>query len=252
MNEEKQIWSPLCLPGSWVTGQLRHLYRVFALAIPTRRSFTSDFRCGTSPSYLHHLFRVSLELLFKLCDRRHVPQGFNFSLLQNGKMFSLTCPTKPFKLLGSSNEIRYRKVCWSLSGVEPVQLLERRRGQRRSWVHLSPQLRVLIWKTRAQEAQGGSQDTENWALAHTGDTQGETKARRGMASNEQVLPLTRLIMWSEVALLSRVRLFATLWTIAYQAPPSMGFSKQEYWSELPFPSPGDIPDPGIEPRSPIL
>ena len=50
--------------------------------------------------------------------------------------------------------------------------------------------------------------------------------------------------------LSRVRLFATLWTVAYQAPPSMGFSRQKYWSGLPFPSPGDLPDPGIEPRSP--
>ena len=40
--------------------------------------------------------------------------------------------------------------------------------------------------------------------------------------------------------------------IAYQAPLSMGFSRQEYWSELPFPSPGDLPDPGIEPGSPAL
>ena len=47
--------------------------------------------------------------------------------------------------------------------------------------------------------------------------------------------------------LSRVRLFATPWTIAYQASPSMGFSRQEYWNGLPFPSPGDLPDPGIKP-----
>ena len=46
--------------------------------------------------------------------------------------------------------------------------------------------------------------------------------------------------------------FATPWTVAYQAPPSMAFSRQEYWSGLPFPSPGDIPDPGIEPGSPAL
>ena len=57
---------------------------------------------------------------------------------------------------------------------------------------------------------------------------------------------------SQVKSLSRVRLFATPWTVAYQAPPSMGFSRQEYWSGLPFPSPGDLPDPGIEPRSPAL
>ena len=56
----------------------------------------------------------------------------------------------------------------------------------------------------------------------------------------------------KVKLLSRVRLFVTPWTVAYQAPPSMKFSMQEYWSGLPFPSPGDLPDPGIEPRSPAL
>ena len=56
----------------------------------------------------------------------------------------------------------------------------------------------------------------------------------------------------KVKLLSRVRLFATPWTVAYQAPPSMGFSRQECWSGLPFPFPGDLPDPGIEPRSPAL
>ena len=52
--------------------------------------------------------------------------------------------------------------------------------------------------------------------------------------------------------LSRVRLFATPWTVAYQAPQSMEFSRQEYWSGLPNPSPGDLPKPGIEPRSPAL
>ena len=56
----------------------------------------------------------------------------------------------------------------------------------------------------------------------------------------------------EVKLLSRVRLFATLWTVACQAPLSMGFSRQEYWSGLPCPSPGYFPDPGIEPGSPAL
>ena len=53
-------------------------------------------------------------------------------------------------------------------------------------------------------------------------------------------------------LLSRVQLFATPWTVAYQASQSMGFSRQEYWTGLPFPSPGDLPDPGIEPESPAL
>ena len=58
--------------------------------------------------------------------------------------------------------------------------------------------------------------------------------------------------WSEVKSLSRVRLFATPWTVAYQAPLSMGFSRQQYWSGSPFPSPGYLPDPGIKSRSPAL
>ena len=52
--------------------------------------------------------------------------------------------------------------------------------------------------------------------------------------------------------LSRVQLFVTPWTVAHQASLSMGFSRQEYWSGLPFPSPEDLPDPGIEPWSPAL
>ncbi|CAI9160192.1 unnamed protein product [Rangifer tarandus platyrhynchus] len=52
--------------------------------------------------------------------------------------------------------------------------------------------------------------------------------------------------------LGHVQLFATPWTAAHQAPPSMGFSRQEYWSGLPFPSPRDFPNPGIEPGSPAL
>ena len=56
----------------------------------------------------------------------------------------------------------------------------------------------------------------------------------------------------EVKSLRRVRLFATPWAVAYQAPPSMAFSRQEYWNGLPFPSPGDLLDPGIEPGSRAL
>ena len=53
----------------------------------------------------------------------------------------------------------------------------------------------------------------------------------------------------KVKSLSRVRLLVTPWAVAHQASQSMGFSRQEYWSGLPFPSPGDLPDPGMEPRS---
>ena len=58
--------------------------------------------------------------------------------------------------------------------------------------------------------------------------------------------------WIEMKLLSHVWLFVTPWTVAYQAPLSMEFSSQEYWSELPFPFPGDLPDSGIKPGSPTL
>ena len=56
----------------------------------------------------------------------------------------------------------------------------------------------------------------------------------------------------KVKSLSHVRLFGTLWTVVHRAPPPMGFSRQEYYSGLPFPSPGDLPNPGIEPRFPVL
>ena len=56
----------------------------------------------------------------------------------------------------------------------------------------------------------------------------------------------------KVKSLSCGQLFATPWTVAYQAPPSIGFSRQEYWSGLPFPSPGDLSNPGMELGSPAL
>ena len=59
-----------------------------------------------------------------------------------------------------------------------------------------------------------------------------------------------LISWWKS--LSCVWLFVTPWTVAHESPLSMGFSRQEYWSGLPCPPPGDLPDPGIEPRSPAL
>ena len=72
-----------------------------------------------------------------------------------------------------------------------------------------------------------------------------------------------VIHWNETAMglhkerkkvksLSRVQLCVTPWTVAHQTPPSMGFSRQEYWNGLSFLSPGVLPDPGIEPRSPTL
>ena len=57
---------------------------------------------------------------------------------------------------------------------------------------------------------------------------------------------------SESVRCSVVSVFVTPWTVAYQAPLSTGFSRPEYWSGEPFPSPGDLPDPGIECASPAL
>ena len=70
--------------------------------------------------------------------------------------------------------------------------------------------------------------------------------------NSTLDEMDRCSIQSEVKSFSHVRLFGTPWTVAYQSSPSMGFSWQEYQSGLPFPSPGDLPDPGIEPRSPTL
>ena len=74
----------------------------------------------------------------------------------------------------------------------------------------------------------------------------------GFHSYPKERPCQKMLKGKEGKLLSRVRLFASPWTVAYQALPSMGFSRQEYWSGLPFPSPGDLPDPGIEPGSPAF
>ena len=85
--------------------------------------------------------------------------------------------------------------------------------------------------------------------------------RKGRGTRDQIANIRWIIekarefqkhIWSEVKSLSRVQLFVTPWTIAYQASPFMGFSRQEYWSGLPFPSPGDLPHPGIELGSPTL
>ena len=63
------------------------------------------------------------------------------------------------------------------------------------------------------------------------------------------MPSQLLAYFVCVCVFSHVQLFATPWTVAHQVPLSMGFSRQEYWSGLPFPTPGDLPDPGMEPTS---
>ena len=123
------------------------------------------------------------------------------------------------------------------------------------WVLLSLVPQALIdWSrllTQRERADGGMAPwwwrTIPWAALPWPKQQG---GRRGKVEKEGSALYRRWKAWpdawvsEQVKSLSRVRLFAT--------PPSMGFSRQEYWSGLPFPSPGDLPDPRVEPRSPAL
>ena len=70
--------------------------------------------------------------------------------------------------------------------------------------------------------------------------------------NKYLIYCFTVFQFSSAQSLSCAQLFATPWTAGHQAPLSMRFSRQGYWSGLPFPSPGDLPNPGIEPRSPVL
>ena len=70
--------------------------------------------------------------------------------------------------------------------------------------------------------------------------------RNLLSQGQTRFPYAENLKRKKVKLLSSVQLFATPWTVAYQVPPSMGFSRQEYWSGLPFPSPRDLPDSGIK------
>ena len=70
-----------------------------------------------------------------------------------------------------------------------------------------------------------------------------------MRSLPSLHPIYKVFCACVLSRFSPVQLCETLWTVAHQAPLSRGFSRQEYWSGLPFPPPGDLPDPGIEPAS---
>ena len=89
-----------------------------------------------------------------------------------------------------------------------------------------------------------------------GDTEQEdTRNFKIIQPLKRQLKLSKLIMLSlkvKVKSFSHVRLFATPWMVTYQAPQSMGFSRQEYWSGLSCPPPGDLLNPGIKPKYPAL
>ena len=81
---------------------------------------------------------------------------------------------------------------------------------------------------------------------------GSNEVLSTLPGTESLVMVMMTVMKVKVKSLSHVQLFATPWAVAYHAPPSMGFSRQEYWSGLPFPSPEDHPDLGIEPECPTL
>ena len=122
-------------------------------------------------------------------------------------------------------------VVWPLSWEDPLEK------------EMTTHTNILAWKIPWTEEPGGLQIMGcqrvgyNWACMHAKPVSVKSKL---------------YLKWNEVKSLNRVWLFATPWTVARRALLSMGFSRQEYWSGLPFPSPGDLPDPGIEPKSPTL
>ena len=131
---------------------------------------------------------------------------------------------------------------WSLGWEDPLE--------REMAAHSS----TLAWKILWTEEPGGLQSMGLQSQIQLNDFTftWANSGRRWMAG--------KLVCWSPwgcklsewVKSLSCVQLFVALWTVAHQAPPSIGFSRQENWSGLPFPSPGDLPNPRIEPRSPAL
>ena len=135
------------------------------------------------------------------------------------------------------------------SGKEPAY--QHRRCQRHEF---DPWVRKVPWRRHGNPPQYPCLENPRdrgawWATVH-----GITKTSTWLKLlSTHVCPVVFIIfqlfslcVW---CVLSHVQLFATPWTVACQAPLSMGFSRQEYWSGLPFTSPGDLPNPGIEPKS---
>ena len=113
-----------------------------------------------------------------------------------------------------------------------------------SSVHGILQARILKWV--AKLSWRGSSQPRDWScISHDSCNAGHFFTTETMGRPNDIMKV-------KVKSLSHVQLFATPWTVAYQASLSMGFSRQEYWIVFPFPSPGDLPDPGIKPRSPTL
>ena len=133
-----------------------------------------------------------------------------------------------------------------------------------SWFALSKitlqPLLVWCWERLKAGGEGDDRGWDGWMASPTQWTWVFTSSESWWWTGKPGVPQsmghkswTWLSDWTELKCMlshfSHVRLFVTPWTVAHQAPLSMGFSRQEYWSGLPCPPPGDLPNPGIEPTS---
>ena len=109
-------------------------------------------------------------------------------------------------------------------------------------------VRSLGWEGPLEKEMATHSSILAWRIPGTGNLVGHSPRGRKESDTTERLSLSLYIGLC----VSRSVTSDSLWTIAHQGPPSMGFSRQEYWSGLPFLSPGDLPNPGIEPRSPAL
>ena len=105
---------------------------------------------------------------------------------------------------------------------------------------------IVVWRIPWTEEPGKLQSIELYQFSHL--VMSDTLQPHELQHTRPPCPDGQLLEFTQI----HVQIFATPWTVAHQAPLSMGFPKQEYWSGLPFPPPGDLPDPGIKPQSPAL
>ena len=149
---------------------------------------------------------------------------------------SFTCGPHPSILLTG---------CLSMGTQEPTK-----------WAFPAAMATPETWdpQPRSSEEAPSAPDKGQVCSAHTPTSMRGPRGslfRQVKSIQEQIHPTktTQLFISCEAKSFGPVRLFVTPWTVAYQAPPSMEFSRQENWSGLPFPSPGDLPNPGMEPTS---
>ena len=143
----------------------------------------------------------------------------------------------------------FSTLAWKIPWVGELGRLQSMGSWRvgHDWVTWLSLFTFMHWRRKWQPTPvflpGESQGQGVWWATVSGVAQSRTQLKR-LSSNSSRFG------WSFVLTLSCVQLFVTLWTVAHEAPLSMGYLRQEYWSGLPFPSPGNFPDPGMESMSP--